>query len=340
MDAKITKKRLGNMLSYDWIKIIAIAVALIVFWSLLFTMTATKLTSAQTFSVYSYIGSSTGTPFDRYSSNLKKILSYDVEKITTENFSSGGDQAMSVIQARFAVDEGDALFVSPERNKKNGSYTVGEGEEQKTEHYSYLEHFLYNYHYTVETFGEGGYIDELNAYLDSYYLGDYKNPDPTVADIDETLVKKDFRKRIKKLKDKRFKKEAEIKKGEKKELQRIESYRLALIEFETYLEKGYITFQKTTLNFKDGNGNAVTKEDYFSINLCPNEATMGELKNTVFYQKTVTDETGAEKKVSTAQDMNLVLLDLSSSKYRYSRWEGLKFVNYVVRTNCSELKAQ
>ena len=52
MDARITKKRVGHMLSYDWIKIIAIAAAAIVLWSLLFTMTATRATVGQTFYLY------------------------------------------------------------------------------------------------------------------------------------------------------------------------------------------------------------------------------------------------------------------------------------------------
>lgn len=339
MDAKITKKRLGNMLSYDWIKIVALAVALILVWYLLFTMTATQLTTAQTFSVYSYIGTSANDLFDKYPSSLKNIFSYDIQSITSEDFNNGGNQAATVVQARFSVGEGDAMFVSTVRDEENGSYTAGEGEEAETVYYSYLESFLYGYYYSVETFGEGGYLDELNAYLDQYYLGDYKNPDPEVAQIDETLVKKDFRARLKKLNDKRYKKEAEIKKAEVQELARVESYRLALIEFEGYLEKGYISFQKTALNLQNSLGETETKEDYYSINLCPNEETMGSLKDAVFYQKTVTDETGTEKKVATAENMNLVLLDLSESKYRYSRWEGLKFVNYVVRTHCSELKA-
>ena len=44
MDAKITKKRLNILLSYDWIKIILLAVAAILVWSLIFTMTATRVT--------------------------------------------------------------------------------------------------------------------------------------------------------------------------------------------------------------------------------------------------------------------------------------------------------
>ena len=56
MDAKITKLRLSRMLSYDWLKIIGAAAAVIIVWVLIFTMTATRITSAQTFTVHNYLG--------------------------------------------------------------------------------------------------------------------------------------------------------------------------------------------------------------------------------------------------------------------------------------------
>lgn len=49
MDARITKQRLANMLSYDWLKIIgAIALAAVVF-CVFFMMIATRATAGQTF---------------------------------------------------------------------------------------------------------------------------------------------------------------------------------------------------------------------------------------------------------------------------------------------------
>ena len=53
---KITKKRLNILLSYDWIKIILLAVAAILVWSLIFTMTATRVTPAQNFTIFNYTG--------------------------------------------------------------------------------------------------------------------------------------------------------------------------------------------------------------------------------------------------------------------------------------------
>ena len=54
MDAKITKQRLTRMLSYDWVKIVVIAVAIIFFWSLVLTTSAPRIPPAQNFYVYTH----------------------------------------------------------------------------------------------------------------------------------------------------------------------------------------------------------------------------------------------------------------------------------------------
>ena len=61
MDAKITKSRLGLLLSYDWIKIVGICTAVVLLWLLIFTMTATRATTGQSFELYAYGGVSLNT---------------------------------------------------------------------------------------------------------------------------------------------------------------------------------------------------------------------------------------------------------------------------------------
>ena len=56
MDAKITKKRLEHLLSYDWVKIMFTAVAFVMIWVLVFLLTATKVTSTERFVVNNYLG--------------------------------------------------------------------------------------------------------------------------------------------------------------------------------------------------------------------------------------------------------------------------------------------
>ena len=75
MDAKITKLRLSRMLSYDWLKIVGTAVGVIIVWVLIFTMTATRITPAQTFTIANYLGNNAmSTEFNKsVSKNCSKV---------------------------------------------------------------------------------------------------------------------------------------------------------------------------------------------------------------------------------------------------------------------------
>ena len=128
--------------------------------------------------------------------------------------------------------------------------------------------------------------------------------------------------------------ESEIREGIAKELARIEGYRQAFIDFNGYLESGVVELQETTLYLQNSaTGEKLEKTGKFSINLCPDER-MEDLKNDVYYYKTVKDEeTEEEKKVPTAENVNLVLFDFGDAASDYNRWEGLSFVNYLIQTN-------
>ena len=118
MDARITKQRLGNLLSYDWLKMliaIVIAVFLII---LLFTMTATRVTNAQTFAVYAYTDLTAGKDFNSLGSTLKtnEVLSYDILETKTEKFSA--DDRYDIFSLRRTVGEGTVMFISDVRTYK------------------------------------------------------------------------------------------------------------------------------------------------------------------------------------------------------------------------------
>ena len=114
MDAKITKKRIGRLLSYDWIKIVALAVAAIVLWSLIFTMTATRITPAQQFTVFNYRCNRTLTDtyydsFDSALSGKNKIFSYEVIEGTTNDLTTAGEYASTLLEARTATEEASSI---------------------------------------------------------------------------------------------------------------------------------------------------------------------------------------------------------------------------------------
>lgn len=119
------------------------------------------------------------------------------------------------------------------------------------------------------------YLEEMEEYLNGYYGGDYAK-----GEADKQKIETDFRTRIKQTKDKRFKKESEIREGIAKELARIEGYRQAFIDFNGYLESGVVELQETTLYLQNSaTGEKLEKTGKFSINLCPDER-MEDLKTT------------------------------------------------------------
>ena len=83
MDAKITKKRLSDFLSYDWLKMVGIAVGFIVVWALVFTTTATRIIPSQSFGIYTYKGALGGAGYIRYAE--MEDLSYEVIKIDAQD---------------------------------------------------------------------------------------------------------------------------------------------------------------------------------------------------------------------------------------------------------------
>ncbi len=111
MDAHITRQRLGNQLSYDWLKILVAVAAAVAAVAILFTMIATRPTNAQQYFVYSYGGLHPAQDNNALPDNLKDAFSYDVLETNVENFDAGA-MGNAVFTARRGVLEGSAIFVS------------------------------------------------------------------------------------------------------------------------------------------------------------------------------------------------------------------------------------
>ncbi|MDE5897013.1 MAG: hypothetical protein K2H43_04275, partial [Clostridia bacterium] len=114
MDAKITKQRLGNLLAYDWLKILAAIAAAAVLLSLFFTMVRTRPTEGQKFEVHAYTDVTAGVKFHRLSDELldKSAFSYDILAVSQEAFTVSGSAAGQVYAARRAAGEGSVLFIT------------------------------------------------------------------------------------------------------------------------------------------------------------------------------------------------------------------------------------
>ena len=290
MDAKITKKRLSRMLSYDWLKMVLAAAAIIIAWTLIFTMTATRITPAQQYTVFNYDGnrSFSMTKFNKVYDDAfdRGIFSHEVIKATSYDMTTTGSNLHTVMDSRLQTDEGDAIFVSKEGDpdfpiKDDDGNVIGY-------EYTYLQTFVMRYGYYLYDIND--YLDYMKKYLNKYYIDENGNPDYENGVLNEEKVEQDFRTREKN--DKRFKTEKQKKAGVKKDIERIQKYRDALLQFYKYLnEDKVISLEYTTIKMENEKGEEETLIDNvaYSINLCPNAETMGGLKNYAAYTKMVVD---------------------------------------------------
>ena len=331
MDAKITKLRLSRMLAYDWLKIIGTAAAVIIVWVLIFTMTATRITPAQTFTVANYVGNN-GLTSGGFSKSINQAFSNnvftgEVMEFTTVDLTTAGDIAGQLLEARVTTNEGDVMFVSQQPNPDT-AYTVQTTDEngqtvEKTKYgHTYLETFLSGYRWRLHNLDlqdENSFFKQMERYLNEYYTGGYTDANS----LDEEKVEEAFRARIKRTKDKRYKSEASIQKGIDEAIDRMQKYQKALVAFYGYLDEGLVTLTKTNYTLMEGEQYAF--EGTYSINLCPDESSMGKLADVISYSVTHTTEDGEETYVNSAKNMNVCLFDLNGEEEEF-RYEALLYI--------------
>ena len=316
MDAKITKERLSRMLSYDWLKIVGAALAAILVWSLIFAVSATRITPAQQFTAINYFGN-VGTTSTGFSEALKGAYNdgiFSHEVISTSELDVGGNEqyGSTLMETRVRTSEGDVVFV-PNISESEGADT-------------YLQDLVHYYSYqlmNLDRDAEDGFFKEMERYLNHYYDGGYEK-----GTLNKEKVREDFLARIKKNKDKRYKKSAEIEEGVKGDLARIEKYRAALVEFDEYLASGLVRLETTTV-LDHENNDKLFVEGVYSINLCPDSEKMPNLKNIVAYLKTVEGDDG-EVQVLSAENMHVALLSFDDVEKGFE-YESLLNINYVIR---------
>ena len=321
MDAKITKKRLSALLSYDWLKIVGLCLVLIIVWTLVFTVTATRMRPSQPFTVLNHqanLGLDDAF-YDHYSAiSNDGVFSYEVIEQNVNDFASNREYAKTLAEARLAVDEGDVMLVPGLFDPATAYKDENTGE--TAYHRTYVESFAYSFRANVWDVDK--YLTGLENYLNGFYDGGWEE-----GTLNESKVNTAFRARAKANKDKRFKKEAQIKKGVQDDIARIKKYRDALVKLKGYLEEGIVTLVPAAL--KDENGKAYF-EGNLSLNLCPNEDTMGGLKTLFAYQEKYENEEGKEQVRNTAKDMNLVFLKTNTENgFQY---EALLYAVNLVET--------
>lgn len=112
MDARITKQRLGNMLSYDWLKILCSIAVAVVALVLFFTMVKVRPARAQKFYVHFYGEYSYGTDdYPTFADDIKPCFSYDVLTVGVQSFGNGMMEGASYT-ARRSVGEGSVAIAA------------------------------------------------------------------------------------------------------------------------------------------------------------------------------------------------------------------------------------
>ncbi len=249
MDAKITKQRLGNMLAYDWLKIVVCIAAAVALLSVFFTMVGTRPTDAQTFEIYAYTDVTTGSDFTRLDDTLaeKKVFSYDILETSWNGF-SGNTYAGSAYTARRAAGEGKVMFITDvTETDEEGNVTSESMLKAMTARES--DGACYGL-YAGEA-NTGGFWD-TQYYIEVWckeYLAKFYNTEnfQKLADFD-TRVEEHFLARNGK--DKRFRSVAKKQEGIALEKARIEGLKEDYLAVVAALEEGKLSYRKVT--YSDG----------------------------------------------------------------------------------------
>ena len=332
MDAKITKKRLGHLLSYDWVKMIAVVLAAILVWSLIFTTSATRITSTQRFVVYNYLGTSYGTGANIYGGYSHEIIEAEI----IDNMRGGKDTFYTILEGYLETGEGDVMLLADvpssrtEKTDEQGN-TVKDGEEIVYEYgESYLTQFIRSYVGRLSRLDDAdsgkGYFSQMKDYLGKFY--EIENPTAatysgiTYATFKEDtlnteLIESEFRARIQANKDKRYKKEEQIVAAIPKEIERIKIYLAAYKQFFAYIESGDIAFTSVEVSLTE----TYTVSGVYGINLCPDETKTPNMKDAIYY-------VDFDGKVQ-AQNMTALFINLAGLDPDY-QYENLIFINALV----------
>ncbi len=111
MDAKITKSRLGNFLSYEWIKAVLVAALFAVLVVVIMISCGVRVQPGQRFSVMTYMDVWAGNDVQAFGEN-------DTKAIFSHGILTGGAEALDtnngydVFPSRRAVGEGDVMFIT------------------------------------------------------------------------------------------------------------------------------------------------------------------------------------------------------------------------------------
>lgn len=301
MDARITKTRLANFLSYDWLKIIAVILAAVFALFVFFTTLKTRPGRYHTFTVYGYKEILEGSAMDSLEDDLESsgALSYDVLSIRQENMGTG-QYSDTAFNARRAAGEGTVMFTTTNvaENAENGETVLQQ---------------VAGGSMTALGLDVKQYLYDCEQYLMRFFGSTWREGEPDAQKTEECFLARNG-------KDKRFRTRKKKEIGILQEAERLEKLRSDYIAVRGYFDEGMLGYAYVT----DENGN-----------MRANAVALGKLarlQDLCFYIETKEDSS-----VRTTENVCLLLLhnddDAGVPAERVEndlRYEAVSFLRYLV----------
>ncbi len=340
MDAKITKQRLKRLFSYEWVKIIAIAVALIFAWVMIFELTETRIKPSQRFTVFNHMQNKSIDPrlADKIQGAFDEgVFSTEVMEMTYQDLATAGMYAHQTIEMFLGVSDGDILLAPNTPNTESGTVDKdNDGEADKDANgntiyqYTYAESVINPYRKYMTDLNPqtpGSYFYELEQYLNRFYDNGWEDK----TSINTAAIEREFRARVQRTRDKRYRNEKLLSGAIPDEIERIEKYRDAYERLCGWLEDGLICFNAPTHTDGAPEKGVPAYDGIVSLNLCPDESRMKNLK--AYYSYPVYNE---ENKLNgySAKDMSVVFF-YNPEQEKTFEYESLLYVVWLVEQGIS-----
>ncbi len=330
MDNRFTKKRIANMLAYDWIKIVALICAIVFVWILAYTVGAPSLSTGQSFGVFYYNGDSVFSykhgPKD-FGEKLKKAgaFSYDVLDFNMREI--GNSQVEELLMLSATVAEPDVMITVDLPSK------IEEGTSEFRDFVDGYAEVLYDY---------DSLIVEAKAYCTSNKLV-YKTADGEYL-LDEKEIRELFAIRMQK--DPRFKEKGGEKylQGVQGEIQRIKDIWNNAVMLENCLEEHseirlnyaqYDQAKKVAPDQYTGEEFLNKESKTYAIDL--GKLSNGEIKVTEEFYYSLKNENG-EIAGRSADGIVLCVYNFKDAQ-PHLQFETLSFVNAVIKRYSNFLNA-
>lgn len=317
MDARITKPRLSNLLSYDWLKILVAVAVAIAALCVFFTTVRTRPANEQTFTVYAYSDLSPGTDSTSLQEDLlrKKVFSYEILDTQVENLTNSTGSIFSGLYSgatyttRLVNDARTVMFVYGVDDTESESYDavaslVGvNGAEAGSARHGFLD------------FEE--YLNDCERYLIRFFGENWRTGTLDTAKADECFAARNG-------KDKRYRTEAKKAAGALEERDRLEKLREDYTVVSDRFADGTLTFATVTVDEE----RAAEYEIAAGTFNCG--VSLGKLNkiSRLYYHSTETES----ETTTSAAGLSMILFNSSALGDRSNdlRYETVSFLRYLV----------